>query len=123
MRFEGICFITTNVNRLKNFYQDILQLELEEESDEFVKFLFNGIELSIYSNVIVERMAPGSMRNTGPGSFTIEIEVDDVDKEYERLKEKDITIVKPPTTQVWGVRSVWFRDPDGNIINFHTDVK
>ena len=31
-------------------------------------------------------------------------------------------IVKPPTTQPWGRRSVWFRDPDGNIVNFYADV-
>ncbi|HKW35048.1 MAG TPA: nuclear transport factor 2 family protein [Candidatus Acidoferrum sp.] len=26
--------------------------------------------------------------------------------------------VKPPTTQPWGTRSVYFRDPDGNLVNF-----
>jgi hypothetical protein len=26
--------------------------------------------------------------------------------------------VKPPTTQSWGRRSIWFRDPDGNNVNF-----
>jgi len=30
--------------------------------------------------------------------------------------------VKPPTTQPWGNRSIYFRDPDGNLINFYSRV-
>jgi catechol 2,3-dioxygenase-like lactoylglutathione lyase family enzyme len=119
MRFNGICLITKNINLLKNFYQDIFQAEIEAESDRFVKFLMNGAWLSIFSNEGMENMAPGSMKDAGFGSCAIEIEVDDVDKEYVRLKEKQVSVVKPPATQVWGIRSVWFRDPDGNIINFY----
>jgi catechol 2,3-dioxygenase-like lactoylglutathione lyase family enzyme len=29
------------------------------------------------------------------------------------------TWVKPPTTQPWGTRSLYFRDPDGNLIDFY----
>jgi len=31
--------------------------------------------------------------------------------------------VKPPTTQPWGTRSVYFRDPDGNLVDFFALVK
>jgi predicted ester cyclase len=30
-----------------------------------------------------------------------------------------VPVVKPPETYPWGRRSAWFRDPDGNIINFY----
>ena len=32
-------------------------------------------------------------------------------------------IVKPPTTLPWGRRSVWFRDPDRNIVNSYANVE
>lgn len=67
-------------------------------------------------------MAPGRINNAGFGSYTMEIEIDNVDQEYEKLITKQVPIVKPPTTQSWGIRSVWFRDPDGNIINFHARI-
>ena len=38
------------------------------------------------------------------------------------MKMGDIDIVKPISTQSWNYRSVWFRDPDGNIINFYQDL-
>jgi len=45
-----------------------------------------------------------------------------VDREYERLKAWNVEVLKPPTTQPWGLRSVWFCDPQGNRINFYAHV-
>ena len=50
----------------------------------------------------------------------IEFRVNDVDKEYEKLKNIIGEFVKEPTTMPWGNRSLLFRDPDGNLVNFFT---
>jgi catechol 2,3-dioxygenase-like lactoylglutathione lyase family enzyme len=50
------------------------------------------------------------------------IEVADVDAAYERLKALDVAFVKLPATHPWGARSTWFRDPDGNIVDFYATV-
>lgn len=121
MKFNGICLVTKDVPRLKGFYSTVLQVKAEGD-DTFTVLAIPGAALSIFTEEGMERMAPGSMQHSGCGRYTLEFEVEDVDKEYERLKSMDITIVKPPTTQTWGRRSVWFRDPDGNIINFFAKV-
>jgi uncharacterized glyoxalase superfamily protein PhnB len=58
------------------------------------------------------------MQGAGNGSFTIGFEVKDVDIEYDRLNAFGVEFVKLLTTHPWGTRSFWFRDPDGNIVNF-----
>lgn len=78
-----------------------------------------GANLSVYSVAGMEGMAPGSMTGAGTGNFTLEFEVGDVDACYERLAARGSSIIKPPTTQPWGRRSVWLRDPDGNIANLY----
>jgi predicted enzyme related to lactoylglutathione lyase len=45
-----------------------------------------------------------------------------VDDDYERIKDLTNDIVQKPTTMPWGNRSLLFRDPDGNLINFFTPV-
>ncbi|MGE5632569.1 MAG: VOC family protein [Caulobacteraceae bacterium] len=122
MRFNGICLVTNNVDKLRKFYEDILCAESKGDED-FSLLTVCGAKLSIFSEEGMEFMAPGCMKGSGSGRYTIEFEVEDVDMEYERLKTKNIQIVKPPTTQTWGRRSVWFRDPDGNIINFYCKVR
>jgi catechol 2,3-dioxygenase-like lactoylglutathione lyase family enzyme len=120
-KFKGICLITPDLRRLSKFYQTVL--EVVPQGDElFTSLPVPGAELSIFSAPGMETMAPGSMDGAGTGSYSIEFEVDDVDQEYERLKTLNVPVIKPPTTQPWGLRSVWFRDPDGNIINFYARV-
>jgi catechol 2,3-dioxygenase-like lactoylglutathione lyase family enzyme len=121
MRFNGICLVTYDVARLRDFYMSILQVEAEGD-DTFTMLSTQGVALSIFTEEGMERIAPGSMQNSGLGRYTLEFEVEDVDKEYERLKELDVVFVKLPTTQAWGRHSIWFRDPEGNIINFFANV-
>ncbi len=122
MRFNGICIVTQNVPRLCAFYREILRLE-PEEGDVFKIIPTEGAVLSIFSSAHMEEMAQGCLKGAGYGSYTIEFEVEDVDQEFERLQAMNVEIVKPPTTQPWGRRSVWFRDPDRNIINFYVNVE
>lgn len=117
-RFHGICIITRDVARLRAFYRAVLEVEPEGD-DAFAVFPVPGAGLSIYHAEGMEAMAPGSTEGAGTGSYTLEFEVADVDQEYARLLELGVSIVKPPKTHPWGRRSVWFRDPDGNIINFN----
>ncbi len=120
-RFDGICIITQDVGRMRDFYRDVLEMQAEGD-DTFIALSTEGSKLSFFDKQGMERMAPGSMKMSGFGCCSLEFEVKDVDKEYRRLIKMNIPIVKPPTTQPWGRRSVWFRDPDGNIINFYANV-
>jgi uncharacterized glyoxalase superfamily protein PhnB len=44
--------------------------------------------------------------------------VDDVDAEFERIRDGLVTEFElEPTTMPWDNRSMLFRDPDGNLIN------
>ena len=55
-------------------------------------------------------------------SAIIEFLVGNVDEEYEKIKDLTDDIVQELTTMPWGNRSLLFRDPDGNLINFFTPV-
>lgn len=119
--FNSVCIVTRNVARLREFYQAVL--EIPAQGDEtFTWFSTPRADLSIYSLDGMEHMAAGSAQGTGYGGCVLEFGVEDVDAEYQRLLSLGAPIVKPPTTQPWGIRSVWFRDPEGNLINFNAPV-
>jgi catechol 2,3-dioxygenase-like lactoylglutathione lyase family enzyme len=120
-RFSGICIITQDVARLRDFYRAVLQVGAEGD-DTFTAFSIDGAELSLFVAQGMEQMAPGSMTGAGHGGCALEFEVEDVDREYARLTEMSVPIVKLPMTHPWGRRSVWFRDPDGNIVDFYARV-
>jgi catechol 2,3-dioxygenase-like lactoylglutathione lyase family enzyme len=119
MKFTGICLITKNVPALVDFYTEALGVNAEGD-DTHAELKTEGAQIAIFSVDGMESLAPLSMQAAGHGSFTIGFEVQDVDREYERLKALGVEFVKLPATHPWGARSVWFRDPDGNIVDFFT---
>jgi lactoylglutathione lyase len=40
----------------------------------------------------------------------------------EELETKGIEIVHPVTDQPWGHRTLFFRDPDGNVLEIYVDI-
>jgi uncharacterized glyoxalase superfamily protein PhnB len=58
-------------------------------------------------------------------SVLLEFQVADVNQEYDRLKKSALAIdwVMAPTTFPWGNRSIYFRDPEGNMVNLYSVVK
>jgi len=78
--------------------------------------------LSIFSYRAQEKYIPGSAVAEKNRSVILEFRVANVDAEYRRLQGLVKTWVKPPTTQPWGSRSIYFRDPDGNLVDFYTLV-
>jgi hypothetical protein len=47
------------------------------------------------------------------------IRVSDVDQECRRQQSRVKSRVKPPTTQPWKTRSIYFHDPDGNLVDVY----
>jgi catechol 2,3-dioxygenase-like lactoylglutathione lyase family enzyme len=122
MKLTHVCIITDNVERLREFYSGVLRIEPQTYGDSYVEFPTGCGTLSLFGLAAHEELAPGSAQSAANRSLELEFQVADVDEEYERLQKMEIEWVKPPTTQAWGGRSIYFRDPDGNLINFYTYV-
>ena len=78
--------------------------------------------LAIGSARTVPLFAPGAARPTDNRTVIIEFLVDDVDGVHQNLAGFVEDFVQEPATMPWGNRSLLFRDPDGNLVNFFTPV-
>jgi catechol 2,3-dioxygenase-like lactoylglutathione lyase family enzyme len=116
------CLITADVNRLATFYSQVLGIEPHRAGPDYVEFRTPKGVLALFSADAQEKYIPGSARSGENHSLVLEFEVGDVDQEYTRLRGVIKTWVKEPTTQAWGTRSFYFRDPDGNLVDFFTIV-
>ena len=114
------CLITSDIKDLAQFYKPVLQVEPRWSGEDYVEFRTGVGVLAIFSAQAQERYIPGSAIAANNKGVVLQFRVADVDQEYRRLKPLVKTWVKPPTTQPWGTRSIYFRDPDGNLIDFYT---
>jgi catechol 2,3-dioxygenase-like lactoylglutathione lyase family enzyme len=114
------CVITESVKRLVDFCEPILGQKAKWSGDDYAEFATGAGVLAIFSSSAHERYIPGSAEAARNRSVILEFKVADVDAEYLRLKGMVKNWVKPPTTQPWGTRSIYFRDPDGNLVDFYS---
>jgi predicted enzyme related to lactoylglutathione lyase len=122
MNLVSMRIITSDVTRLVDFYQSVTGLSATRYTEEFAELVTPACTLAIGSERTVSLFGAGSARSADNHSCIIEFRVDDVDKKYRKLENVVKEFVQKPTTMPWGNRSLLFRDPDGNLINFFTPV-
>ena len=117
------CLITKNFTQLVDFYQHVLGIAPRLSNGDYAEFPTNAGVLAIFTAEAQERYIPGSALPASNKSAILEFKVANVDVEFMRLHDFVKNWVKAPTNQPWGTRSFYFRDPDGNLIDFYAPVK
>jgi catechol 2,3-dioxygenase-like lactoylglutathione lyase family enzyme len=103
-----------DMDRSLPFYRAILGFELEWQPDADNAYLTSGTD-----NIALHRLAPGQDPS---GVQTLDHlglavrEAADVDRWAEYLEASGVRIVQAPRTHRDGARSLYFRDPDGILI-------
>ncbi|WP_406137159.1 VOC family protein [Streptomyces sp. NBC_01089] len=122
MDFVSVRIITGDVARLVGFYEKATGVRAAWATEDFAELSTPHATLAIASTRTVPLFAPGSARPADNHSVIIEFLVDDVDRVHRDLDGLVSDFVSGPTTMPWGNRSLLFRDPDGNLVNFFTPV-
>lgn len=122
MDFVSVRIITDHVPRLVEFYEQSLQTTATWSTPDFAELATPSCTVAIASTRTVALFGADSARPADNRSVIVEFRVADVDHEYRRLAQLVDEFVQAPTTMPWGNRSLLFRDPDGNLVNFFTPV-
>lgn len=124
MQFASVRIITADLPRLVSFYEQVTGLPATQYTPDFAELLTPTATLALGSTRTLalfggEHVAMAA----GNRSVILEFRVVDVDTAYQRLVGLlSAAVVQVPTTMPWGNRSLLFRDPDGNLVNFFTPV-
>lgn len=122
MKFLSSRIITADIERLVHFYQTALCISAQWSTPDFAEIITDVGTLAIASSKTLAFFGTEVATPAHNRSVILEFLVDDVDSDYARIKGLAADVVQPPTTMPWGNRSLLFRDPDGNLVNFFTPV-
>lgn len=105
-----------------SFYEAITGLPAKWFTDDFAEVSIGSCTLAIGSTKTLSFFGSEIAQPASNKSIIIEFRVENVDDTYTTIKQTAKDIVQEPTTMPWGNRSLLFRDPDGNLVNFFTPL-
>jgi catechol 2,3-dioxygenase-like lactoylglutathione lyase family enzyme len=110
-RLIEVARFVTDVPAAVTFYQDVLQRPPIHHGPGIAVFDLGGVTLLLH-----ERYEPGP--DDLPPEDHVAFAVPDVDAAVRELEQRGHTVEVPPRTYPWGT-SAYFRDPAGNLVEFH----
>lgn len=124
MNLVSIRIITEDVKRLVNFYEQLTGMTALQYTDDFAELQTNSATLAIGSTRTLQFFGGDEVAKAAQNrTAIIEFMVQDVDDESKRLADfLQPYMVQKPTIMPWGNKSMLFRDPDGNLVNFFSPV-
>lgn len=123
VRSIGYVFILCDdIEKMKEFYQRLFRFEVEEETPgQMIEFRVGDLLLGL---------RPRGRRYDGPEvptpSATVQLSFRvppaDVDLAHQALLAQNIEVIEGPTNQHWPHRTVYFKDPENNVLEIYADI-
>jgi hydroxymethylpyrimidine/phosphomethylpyrimidine kinase len=114
VRFSLVTLFVEDPGALRDWYTDHLGLTVSSQTPRFVQVADSDGRPCIAFHVGTPAGAPQQVQ--------LHFEVDDVDAEYERLRNEGLTFDEPPTDKPWGWRVASLRDPAGHTVELVTPI-
>ena len=121
MRFTSIRLIARDIKSLVSFYEKVMNQKAEWLAPVFAEIVTPAATLALGAAETVALFKPGSAEPAANRTAIVELQVDDVEAEFSRLKN-DVEVVHEPKMMPWGNRAAQFRDPEGTLVSLYTPV-
>jgi lactoylglutathione lyase len=110
---------------LIEFYSKKVGLPLRLRADGYAEFAVEGAKFAVLSRARAAELigdAQGARPASGSDACSVTVLVEDVDRVYRELSGRGVPFIGTPTDRPWGQRSVYFRDPEGHVIEIATNL-
>ncbi|MDQ6437214.1 VOC family protein [Mesorhizobium sp. LHD-90] len=108
--------------RMREFYEGIMEFPvLRTLGDGWIEFAVGSNRLALTVHGLIFNDQPPA---DGALSLQLAFRVPpaEVEKCAAALDAKGVKPISPVTDQAWGHRTVFFRDPDGNVIEIYAEI-
>ena len=118
MKFASTRLIAADIKGMVAFYEMVTGLSADWLAPVFAEIVTPAATLAIGSAETVALWKEGSAEPGANRTAYIEFQVEDIDADYERLKDK-VQLVHELKTMPWGNKTFQFRDPEGTAVSLY----
>ena len=107
---------------MRRFYEGVLCFSLTRElSAGWIEYQIGGNTLALSRPGRTAKDAP-TPKGSASLQLAFKVAVDDVDRCADELTRRGVDMLEPPTNQPFGHRTLFFRDPDGNLLEVYAEI-
>ena len=127
-QLSQVRLLVSDVKSCFKFYSGVLGLPVSwgDENSGYASFQAGDSVIALFDRQAMADSIGGGDRPSsteGQDRVAIVMQVDDVDKEYQRLKTIDVSfLTEPVDREGWGIRTAHLRDPDGTLIEIMQEL-
>ena len=108
--------------RMRRFYQDILGFPLFRElSPGWIEYRVGANTLALARPRLTAADVP-TPNGSASLQLAFKVSAPEVDQCADELMRQGVTLLSPPTDQAFGHRTLFSRDPDGNLLEVFADI-
>jgi uncharacterized glyoxalase superfamily protein PhnB len=118
MKLASTRLIAADIRQMVAFYEMVTGLKAAWLAPVFAEIVTPAATLAIGAVETVALWQEGSAEPGANRTALIEFQVEDIDADYERLKDQ-VPLVHALKTMPWGNKTFQFRDPEGNAVSLY----
>lgn len=120
LSLDYIILLCEDLARMKTFYHEVLGFPIERDWDDWIEMRAGAALLTLRRR---GRPYDGpSLRGSAGVQLAFRVAPDEVGAWHARLLEKQVEILEPPQDQDYGHRTLFFKDPEGSILEIYADI-
>jgi lactoylglutathione lyase len=117
---DYVILLCENVAPMKAFYQEVLGFPVERDWEDWIEQRAGAVLLTLRKR---GRPYDGHIPRGAAGvQLAFRVRPPEVDEWYDELLRKQVEILEPPRDRDYGHRTLFFNDPEGNILEIYADI-
>lgn len=117
---DYVILLCEDVSQMKIFYHETLGFPIYRDWEDWIELRVGAVLLTLR-----ERGRPydgSKLPNSASVQLAFRVTPREVDDCYAELLEKKVEIIEPPRDQEYGHRTLFFKDPEENILEIYADI-
>ena len=122
---DYVVLLCEDLARARQFYLDVMKFRLERETPRWVSFHVGSSLLCLRPRSLegVFQDGPGAPPGSASVQLAFRVAPSEIDEIQAELAAAGVDLLGPPRDiPSWGHRAIFFRDPEGNVIEIYAEV-